>query len=284
MVPPLCGRYTTPSQRAVGLPQVDLLSRRHHRSPATFQLVVTALCASVAVVTVTTCSALLPPYPLPDITGDELDALVALHTSTNGPNWVNSWQNWKGTGGNVPWPPCRWHGVVCATFPDGPHVVELNLVANNLVGLLPDNLGRLSKLERLDLSGNTLRGTLPPRLQWFKLLRYLRLSNNAITGTLPSEMGSMSTVQYLYMDHNQLTGTIPSSFSLLTRLKELDMGSNYLTGSIPTGLGRPALSLIEMVNFEGNLLSDPVPGASADTRSTCDRTEPVATLTTVTEA
>ncbi len=46
---------------------------------------------------------------------------------------LQSWGNWVGAGGNIPWAPCKWFGVVCATFPDGPHVVELNLVANNLV-------------------------------------------------------------------------------------------------------------------------------------------------------
>ncbi len=36
-------------------------------------------------------------------------------------------------------------------------MVELNLAGNGLGGTLPDTLGRLSYLERLDLSGNAIK-------------------------------------------------------------------------------------------------------------------------------
>ena len=99
----------------------------------------------------------LNPNPLTSITADELSALIALHHAAGGQSWTHTWASWQPLG-NIPLPPCRWYGVVCQQFPDGPHVVELNLVGNNLVGSLPDVLGRLYMAVRIDLSNNALTG------------------------------------------------------------------------------------------------------------------------------
>jgi hypothetical protein len=99
----------------------------------------------------------LPPNPLQSLPDIEMTALVGLHQSTNGRDWTQSWQAWAPLG-NLELHPCDWYGVTCATFPDGPHVVELSLVGNNLVGTLSDTLGWLQKAYRVDLSSNALVG------------------------------------------------------------------------------------------------------------------------------
>ncbi|MYB44551.1 MAG: hypothetical protein F4X18_04420 [Acidimicrobiia bacterium] len=77
-------------------------------------------------------------------------ALVALFNGTGGDGWFNAW-GWK-TGAH----PSRWHGV--ATDSEG-RVTEIDLsgpFGNGLTGSIPEELGRMSELARLDLSGNDL--------------------------------------------------------------------------------------------------------------------------------
>ena len=77
-------------------------------------------------------------------------ALVALFNGTGGDGWFNAW-GWK-TGVH----PSRWHGVV--TDSEG-RVTGIDLsgpFGNGLTGSIPEELGRLSELARLDLSGNDL--------------------------------------------------------------------------------------------------------------------------------
>jgi len=77
-------------------------------------------------------------------------ALVALFNGTGGDGWFNAW-GWK-----TSVHPSRWHGV--ATDSDG-RVTGIDLsgpFGNGLTGSIPEEVGRLSELVRLDLSGNDL--------------------------------------------------------------------------------------------------------------------------------
>ena len=73
------------------------------------------------------------------------DALIALYDVTNGPEWTLS-TNWTSFE-----PLDQWHGV--ATDAEG-EVTALVLEDNNLSGLLPTELGNLTRLKTLDLSFN----------------------------------------------------------------------------------------------------------------------------------
>ncbi|MXY77469.1 MAG: hypothetical protein F4Y40_10395 [Acidimicrobiia bacterium] len=75
-------------------------------------------------------------------------ALVALFNDTGGNGWFNVW-GWK-TGAH----PSRWHGVATDS---GGRVTEIDLsgpFGNGLTGSIPEEVGRMSELVRLDLSGN----------------------------------------------------------------------------------------------------------------------------------
>ena len=86
----------------------------------------------------------------------EREALIALYTRTNGPNWTNR-KNWSTLA-----PLDEWYGV--ATDDSG-RVVRLTLRDNNLSGLLPDALSNLSYLKTLELSSNAaMSGPLPQGL------------------------------------------------------------------------------------------------------------------------
>lgn len=86
---------------------------------------------------------------------EERQALVALYEATDGSHWKHH-AGWLGPPGTE----CKWHGVACGS-PLGKQVTALELGDNNLVGPVPDALGRLKGLEWLTIDGNHLSGRLP---------------------------------------------------------------------------------------------------------------------------
>jgi hypothetical protein len=97
-------------------------------------------------------AAVLDPYPLPTIPQEEKEQLQALYVAANGDGWTDN-QCWM----DDLCDPCTWFGVTCRRFPEGPHVISVELSNNNLTGSLPDTLGWLTFLTRLDVSHNQLR-------------------------------------------------------------------------------------------------------------------------------
>ena len=114
------------------------------------------------------------------------EALVALYNATDGENWDGS-ANWLSDA-----PLGEWEGV---TNDDG-RVTELYLVANDLSGEIPAELGSLSNLESLWLNANDLSGEIPAELGSLSnleeplqyKLQSLGLSNNELSGCVPSSL------------------------------------------------------------------------------------------------
>ena len=82
-----------------------------------------------------------------------------------------------------------------------------------------------------------LRGDIPPELGNLTNLLGLELSFNELTGPIPSELGNLINLLTLSSYSNELTGSIPSALGNLVNLSYLSLGSNQLTGSIPIELG-----------------------------------------------
>ena len=107
---------------------------------------------SLALLALPLVAARLTPYPAPTIPAREKDTLIAFHAAAGGFLWTDA-QNWA----DDRWDPCLWFGVTCTMFSDGPHVTMIELPYNSLSGSLPDTLGWLDHLTRLDVHGNELR-------------------------------------------------------------------------------------------------------------------------------
>jgi Leucine-rich repeat (LRR) protein len=108
---------------------------------------------------------------------------------------------------------------------------------------LPDEIGNIATLEKLDLSSNGLT-SLPAGIGNFTNLKELRLNNQdtrpasvqTITLTsLPEEIGKITSLEKLFLNDNALT-EIPSSINGLTSLVELYLQGNELT-ILPTTIG-----------------------------------------------
>ncbi|MFC1661301.1 putative Ig domain-containing protein, partial [Gemmatimonadota bacterium] len=181
----------------------------------------------------------------------ECQALVALHSSTNGTSWTND------TGWLANDTPCGWFGVGCS----GGSVSAIALSGNNLTGGMPSQLGNLTGLVSLDLSMNGLTGAVPSTLGGLSNLQDLRLYNNQLSGALPSQLGSLSSLVSLLAANNQFSGSIPSALGSLSNLVQLNLANSNFTGAIPGGLA--SLSNLDLLRLADNQLSDLVPLAVA---------------------
>nr|XP_023918150.1 receptor-like protein EIX1 [Quercus suber] len=87
-------------------------------------------------------------------------------------------------------------------------------------------------LESLDLSYNNLLGKIPDSLGRLGSLRYLNLEYNSFWGSIPASIGSLSSLQDLDLSNNKMNGTIPESFGQLSKLVNLFLQENSWEGVI----------------------------------------------------
>ena len=92
-------------------------------------------------------------------------ALVDLYNSTNGSSWTNN-TNWL-----TSQPVSTWYGI---TVTNG-RVTEIDLDANNVVGVLPSEIGDLDSLISIQF--------------W----------NNGLSGSLPSTIGNLINLEQIYL-------------------------------------------------------------------------------------
>ncbi len=113
------------------------------------------------------------PSGVPVHEGDRA-ALLALYDVTGGDAWFNTWR-WKTDA-----PLGQWHGV--DTDAAG-RVTGIDLggpFGNGLRGSIPEEIGQLAELRKLDLSGNDLSGSLPDRISDLAKLTDLSLSGTRL--------------------------------------------------------------------------------------------------------
>ncbi|MFS7986284.1 putative leucine-rich repeat domain superfamily [Helianthus anomalus] len=148
-------------------------------------------------------------------------------------------------------------------LPDTMHALELeNLILSDtrVGGRVPDSIGSLKMLSRLELSGCGFTGPIPESMQNLTRLQYLDLSANQFTGSVPSFQLSKNHLVWVNLYLNNLTGGIPSShWEGFDTLEYLNLASNYLTGRFPESfLTLKSLGELDLSNnsFSGNI-NDP---------------------------
>lgn len=98
----------------------------------------------------------------------------------NGKSKWNGKNNWEDDDTFI----CDFTGVECDM---DNHVIAIDLRGRGLKGVIPDSIGFLKYLQRLDLSDNDLEGYLPSDLQWTQL-EEIDISGNKILGTIPPKL------------------------------------------------------------------------------------------------
>lgn len=196
----------------------------------------------------------------------DLESLVALYNTLDGPNW-----QLKGGWNNVSSDECdpcnyfggTWTGVVCDS---NNRVVALDLTNNNLTGTLYDI--DLPKLETLILGRNEISGHI---LDFSKMpnLKKLHISENFLTGNIPdfshlvkleelvlwgnnfsgnlADFTNLKSLRSLYLGGNQLSGNIPD-FKNFEDLEFLGLSRNQFTGNIPHFKNLPSLKKLYLNN------------------------------------
>ncbi|CAL5389264.1 unnamed protein product [Camellia sinensis] len=143
-----------------------------------------------------------------------------------------------------------------------PNLEYLNLVECHLTGSIPEEIGSLSKLTRLDLSTNYHLegfGPIPSSIGQLTNLTTLDLSLNHFNSSIPPEIGKLKNLVEMNIHGNILSGPIPSSIGQLTNLTSLHLSSNQLNGSIPLEIGK-LQNLVDMY-VDQNILSGPIPSS-----------------------
>jgi tRNA A-37 threonylcarbamoyl transferase component Bud32 len=115
----------------------------------------------------------------------------------------------------------------------------LNLAHNQLSGLIPTAVAKLSSLYELNLSQNYLSGPIPPDIGKLQELQsLLDLSRNNLSGHIPASLGSLSKLEDLNLSHNALVGAVPSQLAGMSSLVQLDLSSNQLEGKLGSEFAR----------------------------------------------
>jgi gliding motility-associated-like protein len=176
------------------------------------------------------------------------DALTRLYNLTDGPNWTNN-TNW-----NTAAPLNTWFGVI--TNASGCVIrVDLNptdnaLGTNNLVGVIPPEIGNMTSLQLLDLSFNDLSGNIPDEIDNLIDLQGLNLSFNSLDGIIPTSIGNLQNLEYLNFATNNLTGTIPVSLTTINNVTFLSLSGNQLSGTIPIAI--TSMNNLETLGLSNN--------------------------------
>ena len=169
----------------------------------------------------------------------ECEALVALYTATDGPNWTQQ-DGWL-----LEENPCNWYGVTCS----GQHVTQLDFWNNNLTGDVPSEIGNLTYLWYLGLYRNELT-SLPSEIGNLVSLNWFYVDENEFT-SLPAEIGNLTQLISLQATNNQLE-TIPSSLGNLVNLTSLFLSGNQII-ALPPEIGN--LSELDMLQVHSNQLT-----------------------------
>lgn len=103
----------------------------------------------------------------------------------------------------------------------------LNLAGNSLGQefFLPDAIGQMTSLKKLDLSTNQFVGTIPQTIGGMVELTDLRLDKNFLTGEIPANVTALTSIELLSLSGNSLTA-LPMSLANLDKLMVFQLSSN----------------------------------------------------------
>ncbi|TYG74199.1 hypothetical protein ES288_D04G163500v1 [Gossypium darwinii] len=123
-------------------------------------------------------------------------------------------------------------------FPPNASLQSLLVGDTNFGGRLPESIGNLRQLTRIELTNCKFNGPLPKTLEKLTQLVYLDFSTNNFSGPVPS-FTALKALTYLNLAHNQFNGSILSTnWSSLLNLVSLDLARNSFSGTVPPTLFR----------------------------------------------
>ena len=134
----------------------------------------------------------------------------------------------------------------------------------DLSGAIPNAVGSLAKLTKLDLSWQILSGAIPHAVGSMTALQMLSLLSvgkplKKLSGAIPNAVGSLSKLTAVFLSGQTLSGPIPHVVGSMTVLELFFLARNSLRGPIPEAVGSFLLILKMFIGY--NSLSGPIPQA-----------------------
>ncbi|CAI0441070.1 unnamed protein product [Linum tenue] len=142
-------------------------------------------------------------------------------------------------------------GTIC-------HVTNVVVKGFNVTGVLPPELGNLTRLTELSLLGNRLSGTIPSQIGNIATLEALVLEDNLLGGPIPRSIGNLRRLKRLLLSANNFTGSLPDSLGNLQNIEDLIDGSS-LSGNLPEFIGN--WTNLDRLDFQGTSMLGPIPTA-----------------------
>lgn len=133
------------------------------------------------------------------------------------------------------WPPLDhpWDGV---DFTDDGHINEFYLSLGSGVGPIPESIGELWYLSRIEFSSfKNLTGPIPQSLGYLPIIHHISISGTSITGTIPESFLEIPCLVDLDLYDNKLSGPIPEWIYTLPNLRYLWLGLNNFDNQPGTG-------------------------------------------------
>ena len=102
-------------------------------------------------------------------------------------------------------------------------------------GKIPDTLGVLTYLRKLNLCYNFIVGEIPSSIKRLTKLTEIRLEFNHLTGNLPSGLSAFTNLKKLSIDHNKIEGNI-NELANLPNIEFLNIHRNLFSGMVPESM------------------------------------------------
>ncbi|KAH9717036.1 putative LRR receptor-like serine/threonine-protein kinase [Citrus sinensis] len=146
-----------------------------------------------------------------------------------------------------------------------PKLDRIQIDQNYISGPLPKSFANLNKTKHFHMNNNSISGQIPPELSRLPSLVHMLLDNNNLTGYLPPELSELPKLLILQLDNNNFEGTtIPASYSNMSKLLKLSLRNCSLQGPMPDLSRIPNLGYLFIAN---NSLSGSIPSSIWQSRT-----------------
>lgn len=172
--------------------------------------------------------------PPPFVNRQDSLALVAIYKEGGGEQWttykwdLNDILTWGGVNGRLVDPETNEHRV---------DALHLACFTPYQVGVLSEEIGKLTELRVLLMDGEGFGGNLPASFSELKNLEEISIINTSFSGELPEGLLSLPKLELFTIVGCKLSGELPKDITeTAPTVQIIKLYDNHLSGKIPRGI------------------------------------------------